>query len=248
MTIHLVGGGRDEAWYAELYGPFLAEAGAQPEVACLLLDEGDVPEQFERWSGALTAAAPCRPRAVPVVPGAAFDPAVLDGADAVFVGGGLTPEYASALAGPLGRRLAERPLPYAGFSAGAAIAAGRAVVGGWLSGGVPVCPEETAEDLDEIEVRDGLGLIAPAVDVHAAQWGTLGRAGRGGRPRRRALRPGDRREHRRDRAGRGRPGARRGPGAPRPPGRRRGRRRPFLPRGRGAAALTAPLRGGAGHS
>ncbi|GAA1124095.1 hypothetical protein [Kitasatospora arboriphila] len=175
MTIHLVGGGRDEAWYAELYGPFLAEAGAQPEVACLLLDEGDVPEQFERWSGALTAAAPCRPRAVPVVPGAAFDPAVLDGADAVFVGGGLTPEYASALAGPLGRRLAERPLPYAGFSAGAAIAAGRAVVGGWLSGGVPVCPEETAEDLDEIEVRDGLGLIAPAVDVHAAQWGTLGR-------------------------------------------------------------------------
>ncbi|MEW1908347.1 hypothetical protein AB0442_07795 [Kitasatospora sp. NPDC085895] len=175
MTIHLVGGGRDETWYAELYGPFLAEAGAQPEVACLLLDEGDVPEQFERWSGALTAAAPCRPRAVPVVPGAAFDPAVLDGADAVFVGGGLTPEYASALAGPLGRRLAERPLPYAGFSAGAAIAAGRAVVGGWLSGGVPVCPEETAEDLDEIEVRDGLGLVAPAVDVHAAQWGTLGR-------------------------------------------------------------------------
>ncbi|MCU7821392.1 hypothetical protein [Kitasatospora sp. DSM 101779] len=175
MTIHLVGGGRDEAWYAELYGPFLAEAGTEPEVACLLLDEGDVPEQFERWSGALAAAAPCRPRAVPVVPGAVFDPAVLDGADAVFVGGGLTPEYASALAGPLGRRLAERPLPYAGFSAGAAIAAGRAVVGGWLSEGVPVCPEETAEDLDEIEVRDGLGLIAPAVDVHAAQWGTLGR-------------------------------------------------------------------------
>ncbi|PBC76220.1 cyanophycinase [Streptomyces sp. TLI_235] len=175
MTIHLVGGGRDEAWYAELYGPFLAEAGPEPEVACLLLDEGDVPEQFERWSAALAAAGACRPRVVPVLPGAGFDPSVLDGADAVFVGGGLTPEYAAALAGPLGRRLAERPLPYAGFSAGAAIAAERAVVGGWLSDGVPVCPEETAEDLAEIEVRDGLGLLTPAVDVHAAQWGTLGR-------------------------------------------------------------------------
>ncbi|WP_431682248.1 hypothetical protein [Kitasatospora sp. KL5] len=175
MTIHLVGGGRDEKWYAELYGPFLAEAGPNPEVACLLFDEGDVPEQFERWSAALGAAAPCRPRAVPVLPGAVFDPAALDGADAVFVGGGLTPEYAAALAGPLGRRLAEQPLPYAGFSAGAAIASQRAVVGGWLSDGVPVCPEETAEDLEEIEVRDGIGLLVPAVDVHAAQWGTLGR-------------------------------------------------------------------------
>ncbi|MFD0280040.1 hypothetical protein ACFVHB_40010 [Kitasatospora sp. NPDC127111] len=180
MTIHLVGGGRDERLAGELYGPFLAEAGPDPVVACLLLDEGDVPEQFERWTAALGAAAPCRPRAVPVTIGEAFDPAALDGADAVFVGGGLTPAYQAALAGPLGAALAERrqagrPLPYAGFSAGAAIAARRAVVGGWLSGGVPVCPEETAEDLAEIEVRPGLGLLAPAVDVHAAQWGTLAR-------------------------------------------------------------------------
>lgn len=175
MTVHLVGGGRDERSAGVLYGPFLAEAGPDPVVACVLLDEGDVPEQFARWSAALTAAGPCRPFVVPVVPGAVFDPAVLDGADAVFVGGGLTPEYAAALAGPLGRRLAERPLPYAGFSAGAAIAAERAVVGGWLSDGVPVCPEEAAEDLAEIEVRPGLGLVVPAVDVHAAQWGTLPR-------------------------------------------------------------------------
>ncbi|GJF27666.1 hypothetical protein KNE206_03660 [Kitasatospora sp. NE20-6] len=175
MTIHLVGGGRDATVHAELYGPFLAEAGPDPVVACLLLDEGELPEQSERWTSALRAAAPCRPRVLPVVPGEAFDPAGIDGADAVFVGGGLTPAYAAALAGPLGRRLAERPLPYAGFSAGAAIAAERALVGGWLSEGVPVCPEDAAEDLDELGVVPGLGLLGAAVDVHAAQWGTLPR-------------------------------------------------------------------------
>ncbi len=61
------------------------------------------------------------------------------------------------------------------FSAGAAVAARRAVVGGWLVDGVPVCPDETGEDLDEVEVRAGLGLVPFAVDVHAAQWGTLPR-------------------------------------------------------------------------
>lgn len=38
-----------------------------------------------------------------------------------------------------------------------------------------MCPEDTAEDLDEIAVRDGLGLVSFAVDAHAAQWGTLPR-------------------------------------------------------------------------
>lgn len=91
---------------------------------------------------------------------------------------GLTPAYQEALAECLERLpdlLAERGLPYAGFSAGAAVAARRAVVGGWLVDGVPVCPEETGEDLAEVEVRAGLGLVPFAVDVHAAQWGTLTR-------------------------------------------------------------------------
>ncbi|GAA5018472.1 hypothetical protein [Kitasatospora paranensis] len=163
MAVHLIGGGRDERLYRELYGPFLAEAGPDPAVACVLLDEGDVAEQFARWSDAFAAAAPCRPYAVAVPLDGAFDPAALEDADAVFVGAGLTPAYRAALAGPLGRALAARPLPYAGFSAGAAIAAGRALVGGWLADGVPVCPEDAAEDLDGIEVGDGLGLLAPAV-------------------------------------------------------------------------------------
>jgi cyanophycinase len=48
-------------------------------------------------------------------------------------------------------------------------------VGGWRHDGVPVCDPDTAEDLDELTVRPGLGLIATTVEVHAAQWGTLNR-------------------------------------------------------------------------
>jgi cyanophycinase len=49
-------------------------------------------------------------------------------------------------------------------------------VGGWRTAeGLAVCPEDAGEDLDVITVRPGLGLVPYAVDVHAAQWGTLGR-------------------------------------------------------------------------
>ncbi|WP_461187853.1 hypothetical protein [Arthrobacter sp. Z4-13] len=39
-----------------------------------------------------------------------------------------------------------------------------------------MCGEECSEDLDDVDVRDGLGLVPFAVDVHAAQAGTLSRA------------------------------------------------------------------------
>jgi cyanophycinase len=65
--------------------------------------------------------------------------------------------------------------PYLGFSAGAAVAARRAVVGGYRQDGVAICPEDNAEDLDELSVVDGLGLVDFAVDVHAAQWGNVPR-------------------------------------------------------------------------
>ena len=55
------------------------------------------------------------------------------------------------------------------------MAATRAIVGGWRLGGRDVCAEEAGEDLDELAVRDGLGLVPFAVDVHATQWGTLTR-------------------------------------------------------------------------
>jgi cyanophycinase len=67
-------------------------------------------------------------------------------------------------------------MPYLGFSAGAMIATGTALLGGYLSNGIEVCGEECSEGLAELEIRDGLGLAPFAVDVHAAQAGTLSRA------------------------------------------------------------------------
>ncbi|GAB1337491.1 hypothetical protein ACE1SV_40810 [Streptomyces sp. E-15] len=173
----LIGGGWDRA---EVYAPFLREARDERRIGCLIVDEGDGAAQFERYAGALRGAGPkCAPVPLLVPLGGRFEPeTALAGIDGLLVCGGLTPAYQEALADcreRLPELLAARGVPYAGFSAGAAVAARRAVVGGWLVDGVPVCPEETGEDLAEVEVRAGLGLVPFAVDVHAAQWGTLAR-------------------------------------------------------------------------
>ena len=55
------------------------------------------------------------------------------------------------------------------------IAADHALIGGWWSATSPVAPEETGEDLDEVTIAEGIGLVDLAIDVHAAQWGTLSR-------------------------------------------------------------------------
>ena len=181
-NLHLVGGGWDPAASAQVYAPFLADAtaraGGPPAIACLVLDEGDGPQRFEQWAQVLTAVSPCEARPVLVALGEVLDPARLGDADGLLVGGGLTPGYADALvpvAAEIRSWLADRARPYAGFSAGAAIAARWAVVGGWRSGGTPVCPEDTGEDLDKLTVVPGLGLTKWSVDVHCAQWGTLPR-------------------------------------------------------------------------
>ena len=101
---------------------------------------------------------------------------------ALFVSGGLTLLYWEGLCRDRSwcEWLASEGLPYAGFSAGAAIAADRALLGGWRveRDGRPlqVVAREVGEELDLLEVRDGLGLVPFAVDAHAAQWGTLSRA------------------------------------------------------------------------
>ncbi|MGQ5635412.1 MULTISPECIES: Type 1 glutamine amidotransferase-like domain-containing protein [unclassified Streptomyces] len=176
MSTFLIGGGWDTA---EVYEPFVRAAGGDRRIGCLIVDEGDGAAQFERYAGALRKAGADTPVPLLVPLGGRFEPeAALDGIDGLLVCGGLTPAYQEALVGCLRRLpelLAERGMPYAGFSAGAAVAARRAVVGGWLVDGVPVCPEETGEDLAEVEARAGLGLVPFAVDVHAAQWGTLPR-------------------------------------------------------------------------
>ena len=103
--------------------------------------------------------------------------ATLEDIDGLLVGGGPTPEYHASLAPlfPRIRDLVAAGTPYAGFSAGAAIAGTTAIVGGWRIDGEPVCPEDSNEELDAVTVVPGIGLVDGAVDVHASQWGTLSR-------------------------------------------------------------------------
>ncbi len=187
MSVHLVGGGWSPEGDPAVTSTFLAEAAARaagsgrmvPRVGVLLVVDGDTPSAAYRtgYPESLRAVASCDPIVTVLAAGETFAPHVLSDIDALVVGGGLTPAYHAAI-DPLVeeiRLLVADGLPYLGFSAGAMIAADRAIVGGWRINGIPVCPEETAEDLDEVTVVEGLGLVDLAVDVHAAQWGTLGR-------------------------------------------------------------------------
>jgi cyanophycinase len=175
VTIVLIGGGWTDP--VPVYDPFLRAAGPRPSVACVVLDEGDGAEQAERWLDVLRRVGPCDPSPVLVPVGGTLSVEDVADADALLVCGGLTPAYAAALAPCAGwvRDRVARGWPYAGFSAGAAVASGEAVVGGYRIGGRPVCPEDAGEDLEEVTVTPGLGLVDVAVDVHSAQWGTLGR-------------------------------------------------------------------------
>jgi cyanophycinase len=176
--IFLIGGGRDEAAAAGIYAAFLGACTSEkPAVACVIMDDGDGQEVFDRFAGLHTAAGDCEPVPAMVPPDREFDAAALQGADALLVCGGLTPSYAAALTPAAGaiRDWLAAGRPYAGFSAGAAVAADRAIVGGWLLDGVAICHEDCAEDLDELAVVDGLGLVPFAIEVHCAEWGTLSR-------------------------------------------------------------------------
>lgn len=183
MSVFLLGGGRDAARCGDLLRPFVDEAREQagdraPVIAVLLVLEAGDDSSVER-TVALLEAAGARAgelRVESIVEGEVFDASALE-ADALFVGGGLTPAYLDAF-GRVRDAVTERVrdgMPYAGFSAGSVIAAGPALVGGYRVSGVEVVSHDAGEELDEVEVRQGLGLLAFAVDVHAAQWGTLSR-------------------------------------------------------------------------
>jgi cyanophycinase len=97
----------------------------------------------------------------------------------VFVCGGATPFYHQALCADPSwvAYLHETHIPYGGTSAGAAIAAQQAIVGGWQArrGGTAraMLFQGASEGLEQLTVAPGLGLAPFAVDVHASQWGTL---------------------------------------------------------------------------
>ena len=183
MAVFLVGGGWSAEHAPAMFGGFLEAArvragGGVPRVLLVVL--GTDPESRSYHQRYLDALAPLAPHELVlerVALGVRFDPQLLEGVHGLLVGGGPTPEYHASLAPSYAevRELVAGGLPYAGFSAGAAIAATDAVVGGWRLDGVAVCPEESNEDLDELTVVAGIGLVEGTVDVHAAQWGNLSR-------------------------------------------------------------------------
>jgi cyanophycinase len=177
----LIGGGRGEDT-ATAHRPFVravAERGAGPVLVYLLADPEADPA---RWSATLAAAGCAGSTVITVSTDRPPRPADLDGAAGVYVAGGLTPAYRDVFV-DRGRdwlaAVRAGGLPYAGFSAGAAVAATAALVGGWRATHngreIAVCDADVAEDLDGLAVRPGLGLVPFLVDVHAAQWGTLNR-------------------------------------------------------------------------
>lgn len=186
MSVHLVGGGWSGTGSDSVFAPFVIEAAARagsvgyagrPRIAVIVVRDGDGLDHAAKLVAEASIDAEIDDRKTVLVENYPADPAILDDVDGILVGGGLTPAYHASLT-PLFDRLRElvgAGVPYLGFSAGAMIAAERAIVGGWRIGGVAVAPEETGEELDDVAVLPGIGLVDLSIDVHAAQWGTLGR-------------------------------------------------------------------------
>ncbi|MCS5721365.1 peptidase S51 [Herbiconiux sp. CPCC 203407] len=186
VSIHLVGGGWPMEDDGAVYRPFFEELAAHAEaagkiegarLAIVLVRDGDGPERFAELVTAFEHLGKIDAVAVLAPEGTPIEPASFAEVDGIVVWGGLTPAYRASLEPSFGelRRLVASGVPYLGFSAGAAIAAEKAVVGGWKIDTVEIGAEEAAEDLEQLTVAPGIGLIDLAVDVHAAQWGSVSR-------------------------------------------------------------------------
>jgi cyanophycinase len=148
-----------------------------PRIGVLLVREADSESYGQRYRDQLARVASCEPVITEIVEGSQFASAALTAIDGLLVGGGHTPSYLDAVMPLIDeiRLLVADDLPYLGFSAGAVIAADSALIGGWRIGQIAVCSADVSEDLDDVTVVEGLGLVDLAIDVHAAQHGTLSR-------------------------------------------------------------------------
>jgi cyanophycinase len=173
MTLFLVGGGPSQAT-GPIFDSFVAQARKRgPRIAVAVLGTpGQAAETLERYSKPITEQ---WPQAV-IEPiwlvdadeGSINWPADAEQLGGLIVAGGWATGYLDALAPQRDEivRLVSGGLPYLGFGAGALIVAKHAIVGGWQSHGREIGPEIAGDGSTEIVVRDGLGLIGSAIDVH----------------------------------------------------------------------------------
>jgi cyanophycinase len=188
-SVFLIGGGWQVESFPQTYGRFLRAAikNGRRRVALVIAEEEETDPQaaFTRFFSAFESVGLKLDEAAALTVSAQKSLTVERLAEAeptgVFVAGGLTPAYYEGLCVDPSwlEFLRANQIPYAGFSAGAAIAAENAIIGGWKrevdSRSVDVANENAAEDLELLDVRPGLGLVPFAVEVHATQWGNLTR-------------------------------------------------------------------------
>ena len=150
-----------------------------PRIAVVLFDhEGSGARYLPTYVDPIEGRISCLITAIYLRPNETAAANAFDDVDGIVVGGGPTPEYLEALRGAAAviARTVAAGAPYIGFSAGAMIAPASALIGGYRVNGREVCSEGSSEGLSELTFRPGLGLVPFAVDVHAAQAGTLSRA------------------------------------------------------------------------
>lgn len=175
MSIALVGGGPDTTRNESCIAPFIEDCKRSKvaRVGLFLAGDSFSAEHF----------APDYLRLLDGIDGVIDVVPLSDGLgditrfDALVIGGGPTPMYHAAFEPALTtvRDMVKTGTPYLGFSAGAMIASEQSIIGGYRSAGIDVCSAEWSEGLDEVTVRQGIGIVPWSVEVHAAQAGTLGR-------------------------------------------------------------------------
>jgi len=182
-AVYLIGGGWTPRGLRATLGPFVrAAGGAGARIVCVLLRGVGQRVAFPAYAAALRAAGAAAVTPVFVSPARPLRAAALVGATGILVGGGATPAYHRALCPTAAEwlpPLQAHGIPYAGYSAGAMIAAEVALLGGWKAptptGERRLVARAFGEGLSYLTCRPGLGLVPFLVDVHAAQWGTTAR-------------------------------------------------------------------------
>lgn len=188
-TVFLIGGGGDHPSRAETYGRFMQAATTAGSRRLALVVAAGTPEDAQETFTATHAIFTSLGAGEDEVVGlfvsaeAPLTRAQLSAVEptGVFACGGPTPLYQEALC--VDRSwldyLQAGSIPFGGVSAGAAIAATAAIVGGWQAerGGHvrDILYQGAGEGRDLIDVRPGLGLVPFTVEIHASQWGTITR-------------------------------------------------------------------------
>ncbi|WP_420643741.1 hypothetical protein [Candidatus Leptofilum sp.] len=187
--LFLHGGGDRAESRAATFGRFAATALRQPADKLVLViaeaEETAVPPTIQAYSNIFTAVGVPQDQLIPLVVTAekplTYEVVAQAAPSGLFVCGGVTPFYHQAVAANPGwtAYLQEANIPFGGTSAGAAIAAQTAVLGGWQATRQEQSREilfaGAGEGVEQLMVRPGLGLVPFAIDVHASQMGTLTR-------------------------------------------------------------------------